>query len=78
MVQNHAGYDADYKFRSKRYFGTRKISTLKTLFIYTCTIPCLVKEMESLNTGFQAGPYFPNFPYFLTAALIFLITASKS
>jgi hypothetical protein len=22
--------------------------------------------------GFQAGPYFPNFPYFLTAALIFL------
>jgi hypothetical protein len=23
------------------------------------------------TTGFQAGPYFPNFPYFLTAALIF-------
>ena len=28
--------------------------------------------------GFQAGPYFPNFPYFLTAAQIFLIKASKS
>jgi uncharacterized membrane protein len=25
------------------------------------------------NTGFQADPFFPNFPYFLTAALIFLI-----
>jgi len=32
----------------------------------------------ALNTGFQAGPYFPNFPYFLTAALIFFIKASKS
>ena len=32
--------------------------------------------MES--AGFQAGPYFPNFPYFLTAALILLIKASKS
>ena len=30
------------------------------------------------TSGFQAGPYFPNFPYFLTAALIFLIKASKS
>jgi hypothetical protein len=28
--------------------------------------------------GFLAGPFFPNFPYFLTAALIFLIKASKS
>ena len=28
--------------------------------------------------GFQAGPYFPNIPYFLTAALIILIKASKS
>ena len=30
------------------------------------------------TAGFQAGPYFPNFPYFFTAALIFLIKASKS
>ena len=30
------------------------------------------------SVGFQAGPYFPNFPYFFRAALIFLIKASKS
>lgn len=36
--------------------------------------PCIY----TTTAGFQAGPYFPNFPYFLTAALIFLIKASKS
>ena len=38
------------------------------------------QELDSscLTAGFQVGPYFPNFPYFLTAALIFLIKVSKS
>jgi hypothetical protein len=34
--------------------------------------------VSKVTACFQAGPYFPNFPYFLTAALIFLIKASKS
>jgi hypothetical protein len=33
--------------------------------------------VQSTITGFQAGPYFPNFPYFLTAALIFPVLLVK-
>jgi hypothetical protein len=36
------------------------------------------KRHDITEPGFQAGPYFPNFPYFFTAALTFLIKASKS
>lgn len=31
-----------------------------------------------IMAGFQAGHYFPYFPYFLITALIFLILALKS
>ena len=46
------------------------------IFIVNCTK--YIPQLARLHTGFQAGPYFPNFPYFWTAALIFLIKASQS
>jgi len=33
---------------------------------------------DTKSTGFQAGPYFPNFPYFLTAALLKLQNPKKA
>ena len=51
-----------------------KDSTFKKLHLAIQTGNCLFLSL----TGFQVGPYFPNFPYFLTATLIFLIKASKS
>jgi hypothetical protein len=40
-------------------------------------MPMLKKPLFFTKSGFQAGPYFPNFPYFLTAALIFLIKVAE-